>query len=59
MQDVSKSLSITKSREACCGGIQIDALPPGPAVTLGINAPRDADIRAADARACCSQRAKS
>ena len=56
---MSKSLSSARSVRACGGGICTDALPLGPVLTLGIDACSDADIRNADKRACCSQRAKS
>jgi hypothetical protein len=59
MQDVSKSLSNATSAGAYGGGICTDTLPLGLTLTLGINPFADGDIRDADKRACCSQRAKS
>jgi hypothetical protein len=59
MQDVRKSRSSTMSPDAYGDGICTDALPLGLTATLGINPYCHGDIRDADKRACCSQRAKS
>jgi hypothetical protein len=57
MQDVTKSISSVRSRDAYGGGICTDALPLGLTATLGIDVL--GDIRDAVKNACCWQRAKS